>query len=178
MKVIVFVLINFFFYTFQFQDPRDCPQVFSGEIVINGRQAVLYLHSQGKIGIDCLMEMVSDAGEAEYIISSPNNSQILYPFKKIKGLYAAFIIEVILANKMLDQKESKFLLNEEEYPFRHGMIINGKGEPIGTNSKEMKKVADQYRAWWIKNKTKSIEELRNDWASGKGPLSGSRYSWI
>jgi len=64
------------------------------------------------------------------------------------------------------------------YPYLQGKIVLQGGKKIPISRAQMSDIAGAYRQWWERNKTKSLQELRDAWASGDRPLTGSRFAWI
>ncbi|HTE00399.1 MAG TPA: hypothetical protein VK668_13995 [Mucilaginibacter sp.] len=99
---------------------------------------------------------------------NPLNSN-LYQIANFDGVHAAYVVELILSNSA--NAKARYVL------FNRDIIVKDAGYlPLEYN--DMIEIKRLYNNWWILNKEKPIDKLREDWRNKKRPLSGSHYNWF
>jgi hypothetical protein len=136
----------------------------------------LEILSYGKDAIPHLIKVI-DVNEKGFIgFKDPFDSRIPDAMYNSLGMRAAYEIELILAtDERANLKNKKY-----NHLFRYGYIVhNVEKEKLKSMANEdMKIIKAIYLKWWNQNKTKSINQLRNDWKRGHQPLSKSAFIWI
>ena len=152
--------------------------------------AILKLHQKGKAAIPLLLDHVGDCeayppserglgfqdvSTAEEIPAERENN--------CSGLVYAYTIELILAGDKLSINPNHPETGDIRVMGRHcpfyaytfGLIVTKEEKAL--TSLQMVEVKKIYQDWWVKNKDRTIEQLRADWDVGMTPLSGSAYHW-
>jgi len=132
--------------------------------------------SYGKDAIPHLIKVI-DVNEKAFIgFKNPLDSRIPDAMYNSLGMRAAYEIELILAtNEKAKLKDRKY-----NHLFRYGYIVRDveKEQLKAMTNADMKIIKAIYLKWWNQNKTKNIDQLRNDWKKGYQPLSKSAFIWI
>jgi hypothetical protein len=136
----------------------------------------LELLSYGKNAIPHLIKVI-DVNEKGFVgFMDPLDSRIPDAMYNSLGMRAAFEIELMLA---IDAKAS-LKSKKHDHVFRYGYIVRRveKEQLKAMTNEDMKIIKAIYLNWWNQNKTKNIDQLRNDWKKGVQPLSKSAFVWI
>ncbi|MCB1053756.1 MAG: hypothetical protein KDC71_24340 [Acidobacteria bacterium] len=163
---------------------QDCEcdlNLIRNDDLLDNRQAVVCFCKGGKHSIEILLSEISNPKISEFDLQSPFSSYYLLE-KQMTGIFAAYIVELILSGKKIDDsfdlKYPVSFLKEDEYLYLVGMIFCKKNhQPIGHSRKKMREISKIYLDWWLVNKDKSLIELREQWSKGFRPLTGSEYYW-
>jgi hypothetical protein len=142
------------------------------------KKAIFELHKNGKKSIPLLIKEISDNTKVMNQIQNPKYS--FYGETHVFfGVFSAYVIELILGREKLNTEnsyKSLFLLEKStNYIYTRGLIIDEENRII--NEEDLIKIRKIYEAWWEQNRSKSIEQLRDDWRNNIRPLSGSKYHW-
>jgi hypothetical protein len=144
------------------------------------KKAIFELHEGGKKSIPLLIREISDDTKILCQIQNPKYS-FYGEANTYFGVLSAFVIELIIGREKLNTEKSlksEFLLGSDDtnYVYTKGVIIDDENKR-SIKEGDLIKIREIYEAWWEKNKSKSIEQLRNDWRNNIRPLSGSKYHW-
>ena len=144
------------------------------------KKAIFELHEGGKKSIPLLIREISDNTKILCQIQNPKYS-FYGEANTYFGVLSAFVIELIIGRETLSTEnslKSQFLLGGDynNYVYTKGVIIDEENNRSITEA-DLIEIRKIYEAWWEKNKSKSIEQLRNDWRNNIRPLSGSKYHW-
>jgi len=136
----------------------------------------LELLSYGKDAIPFLIKVI-DVNEKGFIgFKDPLDSRIPDAIYNSLGMRAAYEIELILA---MDER-ANFKNKRYNHLFGYGYIVRTveKEQLKAMTNEDMKVIKAIYLKWWGQNKTKNINQLKNDWQKGHQPLSNSGFIWI
>ncbi len=145
-------------------------------------EAILKIHQMGKQAIPELIAEISTLQKAKvpYDLRNPWDShfEIDNEFESYGFLYA-YIVELILGKEKIEaidwQGMSRFLGMPQNFVYWAGMIKDETGKRArGKNLIEIQRI---YKDWWLRNKYKSLKQLRAEWQKGIRPLSGSKFKW-
>ena len=141
------------------------------------------IHKEGNKIIPDLINSIDKNQKTSIGFIHPYSSTI-YPFhENYAGVLSAYMIEFLLGVEKLECIEVD-VYSYEQNPyqiFKYGVIVrkvNDKPIMMPLQENDMKKIKKIYQFWWEKNKTKSIEELREDWKNNKRALNNTEYIWI
>ena len=145
------------------------------------REAILSLHRFGKDAIPYLIDNISNGKEAYGILGSVRNSDLRLAFeaKTYAGTLSSFVIELILRRdqiKIDKNDHPQFLLgnNPENYIFWEGVIKKKNGL---AKKSDLLRIKMLYQKWWEKNRSETIEKLREKQKSGEHVLDRKPYYW-
>jgi hypothetical protein len=162
-------------------DLDECAETILQGTLEERQRCVCALHQGGKRSIGPLIERIDTRGDLGYVLVDPMQSTIYEEsFFNPRGVFAAYMIELILARKSLDCESvvgSGFLLGSqsETYVFSLGAIAGPAGKNIDASALEL--VENAYRRWWGSADEYSLEDLRAAWQRGETPLAGSEFLW-
>ena len=145
------------------------------------REAILSLHCFGKDAIPFLIDNISNGKEAYGKLYSVRNSDLRLAFeaKTYAGTLSSFVIELILRRDQIkiDKNDNpQFLLgnSHENYIFWEGVIKKNNGL---AKKADLLRIKMLYQKWWEKNKSETIEKLREKQKSGEQILNRKPYYW-
>ena len=149
--------------------------------------AILKLHQKGKAAIPLLLDHVGDCEiyppfEMGFQDHSSSKMILAQSENNCSGLVYAYTIELILAGDTLVKPDPP-ALGDIQVRGRHcrfhaygfGLIVTKEEKAL--TPLQMVDAKKIYQDWWMKNKDKTIEQLRADWDVKMKPLSGSAYHW-
>jgi hypothetical protein len=145
------------------------------------RNAIVSLHRFGKEAIPFLIENVSNQKQTYGWLCSIINSDLRLAIaaKTYAGTLSSYVIELVLRRDriILDKNDHpQFLLgnNQDNYIFWEGVIKKKNGLAKKTDLLPIQKL---YQKWWDKNKSETIEILREKQKSGERVLDRKPYYW-
>jgi len=145
------------------------------------RDAILFLHRFGKDAIPLLIENISNGKEIYGLLSNPTNSNLglAIKAKTYAGTISSYAIELILRREEIKEDkngESPFFLgdSDENYLFPEGVIKKNNGL---AKKSDLLRIKMLYQKWWEKNRSETIEKLREKQKSGEQILNRRPYYW-
>jgi hypothetical protein len=148
------------------------------EVSIMFYHAIVELHKHGKESIPLLIDEINNREKSiGLIFSHPHNSHFGEIYDCYGFLYV-YLVELILGREKIKESADSyggFLGPRENYVFWYGLLAKENGKT--TSCQDLKEIQGVYRAWWEKNREKSLPELRRAWKNKSGPLSGSGFFW-
>lgn len=146
------------------------------------REAIVSLHRLGKEAIPSLIENVSNGKELPVSLVNPNNSDLRESMaaKTYAGTLSAYVIELILRREEIrlnPDDHPQFLLgnNPDNYAYWNGVIKKG-GAPAGRANLPL--IKKKYADWWEKNKSSTLEKLREEQKAGSPVLDKRPFYWL
>jgi hypothetical protein len=145
---------------------------------IESYHAIVELHKQGKKSIPLLIDEIDNCQPlTDLTFAHPRNS-IIWGTYNCYGFLYAYLVELILAKEKIETHSSQFykiLGSDDNFIFFNGVL--SKNNACVARKEDLPEIKNAYRAWWEKNKWKSLAELRENWKHEKRPLTGSRFGW-
>lgn len=144
-------------------------------------QSIKQLFQQGKRSIPDLIEKISDRENVKPYTLHQRSSSVFH----VEGVYRcygflyAYIIEMIIGEKTFAEVEDlryyPILGSDANYMYQAGVIMDKFGN-VATEQ-DLVEIQRIYKAWWKKNKNKSLERLRKEWWNDLKPLANSPFHW-
>jgi hypothetical protein len=140
------------------------------------------VYTLGEKSIPTLIQDIPSSRKVPVILNAPTSSTVEGPLWRYCGVIAAYMLETLLSRPELaltdpPQPDTGFFLgsNNTDYVYRQGTIKRSDGHLIGLA--DLRKIHVLYLRWWQVRKSKTLDQIREDWRNGSRPLAGSEYHW-
>ncbi len=138
------------------------------------------LHKKGKEAFPVLISSIDINKKIFVGFKNPRSSTIYPIYFNFAGIKSAYIIEFILSNKKNINVDADILEKSPYNIYTYSVIVKKNNDkPImeALTLKDMKIIKELYLNWWSANKSKSLDQLREDWKNNRRPLENSNYDW-
>ena len=163
-------------------EKTDTKQNLYSENITLRRNAIITIHSQGKLVVDELIKEIESEDKIELYTNNPLSSTIDKQNieKQFKGVFSIYMIDLIISREVLKiniDDNPGFLLgfNDTNYIYWQGYLVKENSDSLDID--DMRKIKNYYEIWWNKKNKLSIETIREDWNNNDRPLIGTEYSW-
>ena len=132
-------------------------------------------------GVSAIPALIEDVGDKNILLASlawPGSSTLELQ-DSYCGVLAAYLIELVLGVPSLSAPldQNSFLGKEPvNYIYDQGRIVYSKGGKA-IKPGDLERLQRLYQQWWTANRAKKIQVLREDWKSGRRPLSNTGFAW-